>query len=199
MNFCENVNSCTADECTDFLCFDSATGILTANPPDEWWATLIISVAYCAIRVVQLWLGSLYWQKERELLSVKKDSRDWSAIKTQTLLQFGRSILSTLGFYLLIQQSLYLFVALIFLDTVFVPFRLIKLQKKDNTHPVQNVLVELWHMYDEAHQKINHTETLDQLGKLIDLMKEQYLPEVEGKLLPVTSVNSSMTRRNLLF
>lgn len=183
MNFCENVTSCTADECTDFLCFDSTTGILTANAPEDGWANFGVGAAYCIIRLAQLWLGSLYWQKERELLSVNKTKRSKSTIKTQMMIQFIRSLLSTIGFYLLIQQSLYLFIALIFLDTVFVPCRMC-LMKKDNTHPIQDVLVELWHLYDEAHRKIDHSKTLDQLGKLIAEMKKERQQEIPVMAAP---------------
>lgn len=198
MDFCKNVTSCTADPCTDFLCFDSTTGILTANPPDDPGISIgAIGSSYLVIRCAQLWLSSLYWQKERELLSVKRGERNKDDIYKQMRLQFGRSILSTVGFYLLIQQSLYLFIALIALDTAFVPLRMYRLIEKDNTHPVQNVLVELWYLYDEAHQKIDHSETLDQLGKLIELMKNE-----RNEKLPVVMAEvarSQITKRNLSF
>lgn len=187
MSFCENVTTCTADECTDFLCFDYTTGILTTNTPDDGGITAVVSLAYCAIRVFQLWLGSLYWQKERELLSVTKGNRDCKAIQTQTLFQLGRSVLSTLGFYLLIQQSLYLFVALIFLDTLFVPLRLIRLQKKDNTHPVQNVLVDLWHLYDEAASRMDHGEVMTRLNAIVEAMRK--IKTEEGILDTNTTVD----------
>lgn len=172
MNFCENVTSCTADECTDFLCFDYTTGILITNPLEDFWANIGIGVAYLFLRLVQLYLGSLYWQKERELLSVKKKSRNYEAIKTQTWIQFGRTILSTVGFYLLVQQSLYIFIALIVLDTLFVPLRMKWLMKKDDTHAVQNVLVDLWHLYDSAQHNLPiHNRTLKELGEIIKEMR----------------------------
>ena len=190
MNFCENVTSCTADECTDFLCFDSTTGILTANAPEDGWANFGVGAAYCIIRLAQLWLGSLYWQKERELLSVNKTKRSKSTIKTQMMIQFIRSLLSTIGFYLLIQQSLYLFIALIILDTVFVPCRMC-LMKKDNTHPIQDVLVELWHLYDTAHDKMGHDDIMKKLDVLIAEMKKERNGE-----LPVVMANDK--RRSYL-
>lgn len=198
MNFCENVTSCTADPCTDFLCFDSTTGILTANPPDDPGISIgAIGSSYLVIRCAQLWLSSLYWQKERELLSVTKGERKKSAIKTQTLLQLGRSILSTLGFYLLIQQSLYLFIALIALDTAFVPLRMYCLMEKDNMHPVQNVLVELWHLYDTAHEKMGDNEIKDKLDVLIAEMRKARTDEIPEVMAEVA--RSQITKRNLSF
>tara|TARA_Y100001958_G_scaffold150903_1_gene135244 strand:- start:687 stop:1226 length:540 start_codon:yes stop_codon:yes gene_type:complete len=156
------------------LCFDYTTGILITNPLEDFWANVGIGVAYFILRFFQLWLGSLYWQKERELLSVKKNSRNYEAIKTQTWIQFGRTILSTVGFYLLVQQSLYIFIALIVLDTLFVPCRMKYLMKKDDTHAVQNVLVDLWHLYDSAQHKLPiHNRTLEELGKIIKEMRTE--------------------------
>mgnify|MGYP001161027308 CR=1 FL=1 len=192
MNFCENVTTCTADECTDFLCFDYTTGILTANPPEEWWVNLfVIGGSYCVIRFFQLWLGSLYWQKERELLSVNKEGREKSEIKKQMMIQFARSILSTLGFYLLIQQSLYMFIALIFLDTYFVKIRLKRLLHKDHTHVVQDTLVELSHLYDSVHDKMEDDTITSKMDQLIALMRKQNnneddnLQEVFAEVAPI--------------
>lgn len=194
MNFCENVTSCTADECTDFLCFDSTTGILTANPPDDLGISLgAIGSSYLAIRCAQLWLDSLYWQKERELLSVKRGERNKDDIYKQMSIQFARSVLSTLGFYLLIQQSLYLFIALIFLDTYFVRVRLKRLLHKDHTHTAQDTLVELWHLYDTAHDKMGHDDIMKKLDVLITEMKNARENEQNLKVVMALSVKQRNT------
>ncbi len=188
MNFCENVTSCTADECTDFLCFDSTTGILTANALDDIALNITIWICYALLRAFQLYWSAKYWQNERVILATSILQRKWERIRKQIFYQFILSITYIVGFYLLVQQSLYVFIALVFVDTFMVYARLEWWQKKDDVHPVQNVLVELWHLYDEAHQKIDHSETLDQLGKLIDLMRKerkQEFPVVMAEVAPI--------------
>lgn len=178
MNFCENVTSCTADECTDFLCFDSTTGILTTNPLDDIELNITIWICYALLRAFQLYWSAQYWQNERVILATSIVQRKWNHIRKQIIYQLVLSVTYIVGFYLLVQQSLYVFIALIFVDTFMVYARLEWWQKKDDSHPVQNVLIELWHLYDEAHQKIDHSETLDQLGKLIAEMKNARKQEV---------------------
>lgn len=197
MNFCENVRSCTADECTDFLCFDSTTGILTTNPLDDFELNITIWICYALLRAFQLYWSAQYWQNERVILATSIVQRKWNRIRKQIIYQLVLSVTYIVGFYLLVQQSLYVFIALIFVDTFMVYARLEWWQKRDDSHPVQNVLIELWHLYDEAHQKIDHSETLDQLGKLIVEMKKARTGEIPE--VTATVVGSQLTKRNLSF
>ena len=192
MNFCENVTSCTEDACTDLLCFDSATGILTTNPLDDMPLNVTIWICYALLRAFQLYWSARYWQNERVILASSIHQRKWKRIRKQMFYQFVLSITYTIGFYLLVQQSLYVFIALVFVDTFMVYARLEWWQKKDDSHPVQNVLVELWHLYDEAHDQMGHDKITNKLDQLIALMRKQNNNEVP-------EMPDQLTRRNLSF
>ena len=179
--------------CDSFVCTDSNGNIsLNADEIGFWW----FIIAYLVFRSVEHFLGALYFQANRELLSIPQGQR-WGTCCTkvyrQMWLQFGRSFFSVLSLLLVLEKNWIMFILLIVLDIVFVFFRF-RLQKKDKIYT--SVKQELYRLFTN----IDHDTTDEVYNKMveyIDLMKKA---DNANNTQPVRrSVSKPRSYRNILF
>lgn len=182
--------------CDSFVCTDSNGNIsLNADKIGVYGVYWFIG-AYLVFRSVEHFLGALYFQANRELLSIPPGQR-WGTCCTkvyrQMWLQFGRSFFSVLSFLLVLEKNYIMFILLIVLDVVFVFLRF-KLQKKDKAYT--SVKQELYYLF----MNIDHDTTDEVYNKMVEYIDRMKKADNANNTQPVRrSVPKFQPYRNILF